>query len=365
MGVTDLLKRLSASVAKTVDLRNLASGKLVVVDGHFVAHSLAIWNAATAIVDRQDARPLAKAFVTRMSQLREAGLQVFVVFDGASPPAKGRAASARSFRRKEALRRRQKSLSKGEKARSANDCVSINQDVVTVLLRALQDDRFAVIVAPYEADAQVILLEAELGAACVYANDADLLVMGVKNMVSEIQLRRGPGYLTGKLFSLDDIIVRPRKYAFRASPLLRHIHGRDAEGVAVPARKPGALLQNETAVKRLEMVAALRGCDWCKFPAIGSTTAIKRVLLDGANVDRQAAAVSVLSSPRVSLALAKQSIQAAITIFRYSIAFSIKAQSTIHLRREGVPSDATAHTGELRPETHYFCLVTNSTYSRF
>ena len=365
MGMTDLLKRLSAR-AKTADLRNLASGKLVVVNGHFVAHSLAIWNVATAIVDRQDARPLAKAFVTRTSQLREAGLQVFVVFDGASPPAKGRTASARSFRCKEALRRRQQSLSKGEKARSANDCVSINQDVVTVLLRALQDDRFAVIVAPYEADAQVILLEAELGAACVYANDADLLVMGVKNMVSEIQLRRGPGYLTGNLFSLDDIIVRPRKDEFRASPLLRHIHGRDAEGVAVPARKPGALLQNETAVERLEMVAALRGCDWCKFPAIGSTTAIKRVLLGGANnVDRQAAAVSVLSSPRVSLALAKQSIQAAITIFRYSIAFSIKAQSTIHLRREGVPSDATAHTGELRPETHYFCLVANSTYSRF
>ena len=365
MGVTDLLKRLSSSVAKTVDLRNLASGKFVVVDGHFVAHSLATWDVANAIVDRKDARPLARAFLARMSQLREAGLIVFVVFDGASPPAKGRTASARFFRRKEALRRRQESLSKGEKARSANDCVSINQDVVAVLLRALQDDRFAVIVAPYEADAQVILLEAELDAACVYGNDADLLVMGVKNMVGEIQFRRGPGYLTGKLFSLDDIIVRPRKDAFRASPLLRHIHGRDAEGVAVPAGKPGAIQQNEIAVERLEMVAALSGCDWCKFPAIGSITAINRVLLDGANVDRQAAAVSVLSSPRVSLTRAKQSIQTAITMFRYSIAFSIKAQSTIHLRREGVPSDATAHTGELRPEPHYFWLLTNSAYSRF
>ena len=352
MGVTDLLKRLSASVAKTVDLRNLASWKFVVGDGHFVAYSLASWDVAAAIVDRRDARPLAKAFVMRMSQLRVAGLQVFIVFDGASPPAKGRTASARSFRRKEALRRRQESLNKGEKARSANDCVSINQDVVTVLLRALQDAGFVVIVAPYEADAQVILLEDELDAACVYANDADLLVMGVKNMVSEIQFRRGPGYLTGKLFGRDDIIVR-------------HIHGRDVEGVPVQTRKPGALLQNETAVERLEMVAALNGCDWCKFRVIGSNTAIKRVLLDGANVDRQAAAVSVLSSPRVSLTLAKQSVQTAITMFRYSIAFSIKAQSTIHLRREGIPSDATAHTGDLRPDTHYFFLVINSAYSRF
>ena len=135
--------------------------------------------------------------------------------------------------------------------------------------------------------------------------------------------------------------------------------------MAVPARKPGAILQNETAVERLEMVAALSGCDWCKFPAIGNTTAIKRVLLDGANVDRQAAAVSVLSSPIVSLTRAKQSIQTAITMFRYSIVFSIKAQSTIHLRRESVPSDATAHTGELRPETHYLWLLTNSACSRF
>ena len=137
MGVTDLLKRLSTSVAKAVDLRNLASGKFVVVDGHFVAHSLATWDVAGAIIDRRDARPLAKVFVARMYQLREAGLHVFVLFYGASPPAKGRTASARSFRRKEALRRRQESLNKGEKARSANDCVSINQDVVTVLFRAL------------------------------------------------------------------------------------------------------------------------------------------------------------------------------------------------------------------------------------
>ena len=218
MGVKDLLKRLSGSVAKTVDLRNVASGKFVVVDGHFVAHSLAARDVADAIVDSRDARPLAKAFVTRMSRLREAGLQVFDEFDGASPPAKERAASARTFRRKEALRRRQKCLNKGEKAPSANDCVSITQDVVTVLLKVLQEDRFAVIVAPYKADAQVILLEDELDAACVYANDADLLIMGVKNMVSEIQFRRGPGYLTGKLFSRDDIIVRPRKVAFRSSP---------------------------------------------------------------------------------------------------------------------------------------------------
>ena len=247
MGVTDLLKHLSASVAKTVDLRNLASGKFVAVDGHCVAHSLAIWDVATAIVDRKDARPIANAFLERMSQLREAGLKVFVVFDGASPSAKGQTASARSFRRKETLRRRQESLSKGEKARSANDCVSINQDVVTVLLRALQDDRFALIVARYEADAQVILLKAELDAACIYANDADLLVMGVKNMVSEIQFRRGPGYLTGKLFSLDDIIVRPRKDAFRASPLLRHIPGARCPTAGPPAnprRRPWTYQQH-------------------------------------------------------------------------------------------------------------------------
>ena len=164
----------------------MASGIFIFVYGYFVAHSLATRDVADAIVDRLDARPLAKAFVTRMSRIREADLQVFVVFDGASPPAKERTASGRTFRRKEALRRRQESLNKGEKAPSANDCVSITQDVVTVLLRPLQEDRFAVVVAPYEADAQVVLLEDELDAACVYANDAGLLVMGVKNMVSEI-----------------------------------------------------------------------------------------------------------------------------------------------------------------------------------
>ncbi|CAM9965956.1 unnamed protein product, partial [Ascophyllum nodosum] len=288
MGVEGLFKSLSACVAKTVDLRNFPSGKLVIVDGHFVAHRLATRNIADSLVERGDSLPLANAFVKRMYRFREIGLKVKVVFDGAAPPAKERTNSARSFRRKEALRRREEARKKGERSQNANGCVSINQDVVTVILKALQDNDFYAMVAPYEADAQVILLEAELGAVFVYANDADLLVMGVKNLISEIDFRRGPAYLTGKLF-------------------------------------------NETAVERLEMVAALSGCDWCKFPSIGSATAIKRVWQDGANVDKQATAVSLLSSPRVPPLQAKHSIQTAITMFRHSIAFSIRTQITVHL----------------------------------
>ena len=255
-------------------------------------------------------------------------------------------------------------MNKAEKPLSANDCVSISQDVVTVILWALKEDRYAVIVAPYEANAQVTLLEDELDAAFVYADDADLLVMGVKNLISEIQFRRGPGYLTGKLYSRDDIIVRPREEAFRASPLMRLIHGRDAEGVPVPTGNLGSLSQDETAVERLEMVAALSGCDWCELPSIGSSTAIKRVWQYGANVDRQAAAVSVLSSPRVTRLRAKQSIQTAITMFRHSIAFSIKAQSSIHLRREGVPLDATENTGDPRTGPQIL-RVAYSAHTRF
>ena len=346
MGVEGLFKSLSACVAKTVDLRNFPSGKLVIVDGHFVAHRLATRNIADSLVERGDSLPLANAFVKRMYRFREIGLKVKVVFDGAAPPAKERTNSARSFRRKEALRRREEARKKGERSQNANGCVSINQDVVTVILKALQDNDFYAMVAPYEADAQVILLEAELGAVFVYANDADLLVMGVKNLISEIDFRRGPAYLTGKLFSRDDIIVHPPKDAFRESSLMCVIHGRDTEGTPVPAGTLGSLSQDETAVERLEMVAALSGCDWCKFPSIGSATAIKRVWQDGANVDKQATAVSLLSSPRVPPLQAKHSIQTAITMFRHSIAFSIRTQITVHLRRQGVPLNATENTGD-------------------
>ena len=78
------------------------------------------------------------------------------------------------------------------------------------------------------------------------------------------------------------------------------------------------------------MVAALSGGDWCTFPSICSRTAIKRVWQAGANVDREATAVSLLTSPRVPLLRAKHSIQTAITMFRHSIAINVRTQSTIH-----------------------------------
>ena len=94
------------------------------------------------------------------------------------------------------------------------------------------------------------------------------------------------------------------------------------------------------------MVAALSGCDWCTFLSIGSRTAIKRVWQAGANVDREATAVSLLTSPRVPLLRAKHSIQTAITMFRHSIAINVRTQSTIHFGRQGVPVDATENTGD-------------------
>ena len=249
MGVKDLLKRLSDCVAERVDLRDFPSGKLVVVDGYFVAHSLATRNIADSLLEKRDATPLANTFVSRMCRFREMGLKVKVVFDGAAPPAKERTNSARYFRRREALRRSEEALNKGERPQNANGCVSMNQDAVTVILKALQDNLFSAMVASYEADVQVVLLKAELGAVFVYANDADLLVIGCQNLISEIEFRRGPGYLTGKLFSRDDRIVHPRKVAFRESALKRHIHGRGAESMPVPARTLGSLSKDETAVE--------------------------------------------------------------------------------------------------------------------
>ena len=70
MGVKDLLKRLSDCVAKKVDLRDFPSGKLVVVDGHFVAHSLATRNIVDSLLDKRDATPLANTFVSKMSRFR-------------------------------------------------------------------------------------------------------------------------------------------------------------------------------------------------------------------------------------------------------------------------------------------------------
>ena len=113
IGAKGPLKRLSDSVAKRMDLRDVTDS-LIVVDGHFVAHIA--WQPMMSqmhLVDRRNAYtyPLADAFVRRMNSLRDMGLRLFVIFDGAEKPAKEQTASARSFSREEVLCRRQASSS--------------------------------------------------------------------------------------------------------------------------------------------------------------------------------------------------------------------------------------------------------------
>ena len=119
----------------------------------------------------------------------------------------------------------------GDKVTNAGSCVSICSDVVTTISTTLREQRFTALVAPYEADAQVMLVERELAAGFIYANDVDLLVMGARNMISSIDFdRSSQGYLTEMLYSRALIIDNPLRESFATSALMRAIHGRDAQG---------------------------------------------------------------------------------------------------------------------------------------
>ena len=91
----------------------------------------------------------------------------------------------------------------------------------------------------------------------------------------------------------------------------------------------------------------LSGCDWCKFPSVGSSTAVSRVWRAGVEVNKQAQPfVAKCNSSRGEAVDPNRH-----NIFHHSIAFSPKILVLVHLSRADVPLGATEITGDSR--THY------------
>ena len=95
MGVKELWKRLGYA-EKTVNLTEVALGKVIGIDTSYLLHMLVTRTVASALyADKPDS--LVAAFMGRVRQMRELNLQVLLVLEG--PTAAAKAAEKRSGRR--------------------------------------------------------------------------------------------------------------------------------------------------------------------------------------------------------------------------------------------------------------------------
>ena len=258
----------------------------VVVDGGFLLHRMATrGEAAYQMVFEADVTAMVRQCAKEIKRLEDRGLTVWVVFDGATPPAKGSTGEGRR------LRRERKETEARELDAAAGSRLKVNQLAaescsfdarttaqIATLLRSKIEGR--VYIAPREADPQLVVFQDMLldkgYDVVVYGNDSDLIPLGVEKLLFELTEQRG--HLAGRCI-IARLILQPQPWAFKkgtdAHAFLRQLHGlpkeHDKDLVATP-------LDREAARRRLIMFSIVAGNDFVKFDGVGPVTAARMAL---------------------------------------------------------------------------------------
>lgn len=121
--------------------------------------------------------------------LQHFGVTPYLVFDGAYLPSKAGTEASRAKNREES-RRRGMELLKAGKAREAEKefqkAVDVTPEMARNLIEELKRNNVAYVVAPYEADSQLVYLEREGIIDGIVSEDSDLLVFGAKRLITKL-----------------------------------------------------------------------------------------------------------------------------------------------------------------------------------
>lgn len=215
MGVTNLLKLCKEGASETVSFTHGDGESLIIIDGGMMMHRCFNQNGVAEALFGGSVHPLAQACVTFVRVLQDAGLQVIVVFDGDTHPAKLRTSSQRRKRREKAKQKMLEARSAKEREKSVKQVVGTSPRVTARLSRVLSASvSIETFTSPYEADAYLVFLESQLSErfprTFVYANDSDLIAIGVQRMVVDIK-RVARGELEGLVFSRATLLQPPSR----------------------------------------------------------------------------------------------------------------------------------------------------------
>ncbi|CAN6620350.1 DNA damage-inducible protein Din7p [Trichomonascus vanleenenianus] len=185
MGVKGLLKEFK-SIERQAHISSY-SGLMVAVDGYSWLHRgsaacpdlIALGKSTTLHID----------FVMRRIQLLlDNGVTPYMVFDGGYLPMKEKTETARRKSRQEAKKRALDVLGTDyRKARGyLQQAVDITPEMACTVIAALKRYNLPYVVAPYEADAQMVYLEKTGIVDAIMSEDSDMLVFGAKRLLTKM-----------------------------------------------------------------------------------------------------------------------------------------------------------------------------------
>ncbi|SCU80856.1 LAMI_0B03950g1_1 [Lachancea mirantina] len=246
MGVQGLLPQLKP-IQQPVSLARY-KGQTLAIDGYAWLHRSAHSCAMELALGKPTSKYL-EFFIRRLNMLRNNfNVQPYLVFDGDSINVKGDVESKRRQKREENLEKGLKLYNSGDKSGSYEffqKCVDITPEMAKCIIEYCQVQHIPYIVAPFEADAQMVYLEQNGIVDGIISEDSDLLVFGCRKLITKLNDR-------GECIE----ICRDE---------LHHL----------PSRFPlGTLKPDE-----FRTVVCLSGCDYTSgIPQVGLLTAMKMVL---------------------------------------------------------------------------------------
>lgn len=244
MGVTGLLQVLK-DIQRPTDVSKYR-GKTLAVDTYGWLHRGLI-SCAQDLCQDVPTRSYITLVMKKVEMLRHFGVEPYLVFDGASLPTKAETAKERREKRDEARKKAADLVRKGDTRLAWKEfmkAAGVTPEMAKSVMVELDMNRVKYVVAPYEADPQMVYLEKMGLVDGILLEDSDLLVFGCNTLITKLKD-------TGSCIEIN-----------RA----------DFERVkAVPN------LASYTA-QQLRLVAMLAGCDYTKgVPGIGLKTAFSLV----------------------------------------------------------------------------------------
>ncbi|KAI9787638.1 MAG: Rad2 nuclease [Geoglossum umbratile] len=186
MGISGLLPLLK-SIQKPCSLKQF-SGQTIGVDAYGWLHR----GAAACAIDLAHEKPTTKLVdfcMHRVRMLRHFGVTPFLVFDGDYLPSKAATEANRASKREESRQLGLELYRIGKKSQAhleLQKAVDVSPEMARQLIEELKATGVQYIVAPYEADAQLVYLERNGIISGILSEDSDLLVFGAKCLLTKL-----------------------------------------------------------------------------------------------------------------------------------------------------------------------------------
>ncbi|CCD25403.1 Rad2 family nuclease EXO1 NDAI_0F00840 [Naumovozyma dairenensis CBS 421] len=244
MGIQGFLPQLKP-IQNPVTLHRY-EGQTLAIDGYAWLHRASCSCAYELVMNKPTAKYL-QFFIKKISMLKRYNIEPYLVFDGDSVPVKKGTELKRREKRTENKTIAERLWNSGEKKNAMDyfqKCVDVTPEMAKCVIDYCKTNDIKYIVAPFEADPQMVYLEKQNEVQGIISEDSDLLIFGCRRLITKLN-----DYGECIEICRDDFTRLPRKF-----PLGQL----DSEG--------------------LRTLVCLSGCDYTDGIArIGLVTAIKLV----------------------------------------------------------------------------------------